>query len=165
MRLSTKHFGELDYEPDRIITFPQGLPGFPDTRKYLLLEGQAPGDLVYLLQCIDDGDVAFTLIDLYQVMPDYNPMVEPDEMIDLGEIKDTPLEIYNITVIPEEVRQMRVNLKAPIVINPVTMRGRQVIVSNDEYNIRHYIFEELEKAGEAAKAESDGGEPEASQAP
>lgn len=145
MRLFTKHFGEIEYDPERIITFPHGLPGFPDTQQFLLLEGSTPNDLFYWLQCIDDGDIAFTLIDLYQVMPDYNPLVEPEEVKELGDITDSSLEIYNIAVIPEEVKQMRVNLKAPIVINPKTMRGKQVIVSNDEYNIRHYIFEELEK--------------------
>jgi len=152
MQLSTKHFGDIDYEEDRIITFPHGLPGFPDTRRFLLLEGSTPNDLFYWLQCIDDGDLAFTLIDLYQVKPDYNPLVGPEEICELGDLSNKPLEIYNIAVIPEEIKQMRVNLKAPIVINPATMMGKQVIVSNEEYNIRHFIFDELEKAAAEAAA-------------
>jgi len=143
MQITTKHFGTIEFEPDRIITFPHGLPGFPDTRQYLLLDGSTPNDLFYWLQCIDDGELAFTLIDLYQVKPDYNPLVEPEEVAELGDLTNMSYEIYNIAVIPEEVQQMRVNLKAPIVINPITMRGKQVIVSNEEYNVRHFIFEEL----------------------
>ena len=143
MQLSTKHFGTIEYEPDRIITFPHGLPGFPDTRNYLLIDSSTPNNLFYWLQCLDDGDLAFTLIDLYQVKPDYNPLVEPDEVAELNDLTNTTYEIYNVAVIPEEVQQMRVNLKAPIVINPVTMRGKQVIVNNEEYNVRHFIFEEL----------------------
>ena len=148
MVLSTKHFGEIEYELDRIISFPHGLPGFPETRKYLLMEGNAPNDLFYWLQCLDDGEVAFALIDVYQVMPDYNPMVDPEEIADLGDLSDTHLEIYNIAVVPEEIRYMRVNLKAPVVINPSTMRGMQVITNNEEYGVRHFIFEELEKAND-----------------
>lgn len=145
-KLFTKHFGQIEYEEERVITFPAGLPGFPDTRQFLLLMGSTPNDLFYWLQCIDDGDLAFTLIDVYQVLPDYNPLVEQEEIQELGNLDGAPLEIYNITVIPEEIKQMRVNLRAPIVINPITRRGKQVIVSNDEYNVRHYIFEEIEKA-------------------
>jgi flagellar assembly factor FliW len=88
-------------------------------------------------------------------MPDYNPLVEPDEVSELGELGDAALEIYNITVIPEEIKQMRVNLKAPIVINPVTMKGKQIIVSNDEYNVRHYIFDELERVRAEAEKNSN----------
>lgn len=145
MELNTKHFGTIDYEEDRVITFPVGLPGFPDANHFLLLTGSTPNDLFYWLQCIDDGDLAFTLMDVYQVMPDYNPLVEPEEIIELGDLSEGMLAIYNITVIPEEVRQMRVNLKAPIVINEATRRGKQVILNNDEYNVRHYIIEETEK--------------------
>lgn len=146
MQLFTKHFGEIDFDEDRVITFSHGLPGFPDMQRFLLLTGSTPNDLFYWLQCIDDGDLAFALIDVYQVMPDYNPLVEPEEIAELGSLSDEGLEIYNIAVIPEEIKQMRVNLKAPIVINPATKKGMQVIVSNDEYSIRHYIFDELEES-------------------
>ena len=146
MNLSTKHFGDIEYEETSIITFSHGLPGFPDTRQYILIGDNTPNDLFYWLQCLDDVDIAFALIDVYQLMPSYNPLVDPGLIEELGDLSEGQLEIYNITVIPEELKQIRVNLKAPIVINPVTQRGMQVIVSNEEYSIRHYIFEEIENA-------------------
>jgi flagellar assembly factor FliW len=152
MRITTKHFGEITYEESRIVTFAEGLPGFPEARRFLLLEGNTPNDLFYWLQCVDDGDTAFTLIDLYQVKPDYNPLVDPEEIAELGDLEGQSLEIYNVAVIPEEIKLMRVNLKAPVVINPVTMKGKQVIVCNEEYNVRHMIFEELEKINAVGSA-------------
>jgi flagellar assembly factor FliW len=143
----TKHFGEIEYNEDRVIIFPHGLPGFPDNHKFLLIdEDDVPNNLFLWLQCLEDADVAFTLIDIYQIMPDYNPLVEPEMIEELGDLTDIPLEIYNVAVIPEDIKQIRVNLKAPVVINPAAMRGMQVIVSNEEYSIRHYIFDEIEKS-------------------
>ena len=144
-KLTTRHFGEIEYDPSRIIKFPQGLPGFPECLNFLLMSENDDEDTYFWLQSVDDGDVAFTLMNVYKVLPDYDPRVEQDEIEELGEVEEDSLEIYNIVVIPEYVRHMRVNLRAPIVINNSTGLGKQVICTNDEYPIRYMIFEELER--------------------
>ena len=145
-KLATKHFGEVSYDPERIITFPDGIPGFPDSKRYMLMSESEDEDMFYWLQSVDEGDVAFTLMDVYKVLPDYDPQVEKAEIDSLGELADTPLLIYNIVVIPDYVRQMRVNLRAPVVMNLNTGLGKQLICTNDDYSIRFMIFEELERA-------------------
>ena len=152
MRIQTKFFGEIEYEESGIITFPHGLPGFPDATRFLFMSESDPPDIFYWLQCVDDADVAFTLMDVYTCLPDYDPLVEPEELAELGDIADKPLDIYNIAVIPEDAKKMRVNLKAPIVINMEAGLGKQVIVNNEEYPIRYMIFEEIEKARAASDA-------------
>lgn len=143
---NTKHFGEISYDPVRIITFPDGIPGFPDSKRYLLMSESEDEDMFFWLQSLDEGDVAFTLMDAYKVLPDYDPQVDEEEMVQLGELSDTPLLIYNIVVIPDYVRHMRVNLRAPVVMNLKTGIGKQMICTTDEYSIRFMIFEELERA-------------------
>ena len=64
---------------------------------------------------------------------------------DLGEIKDDSLIIYNIVVIPPVISKMSVNLKAPIVINAETKKGKQLITKNEDYPIKYYFYEELKK--------------------
>ena len=142
-KLVTRHFGEIEYDPNKIITFPQGIPGFPTNKQFLLMSEDDEEDTFFWLQSVDDGEVAFTLMNVYKVLPDYDPKVDQDELKELGEL--TSLDIYNIVVIPEYVRQMRVNLKAPIVINTEAGLGMQVVCINDEYPIRFMIFEELER--------------------
>ena len=154
--LETKNFGNINYDPDRVIAFPEGIPGFPESKRYLLMSESADEDMFFWLQSIDEGDVAFTLMDVYKVLPDYDPKVEEEQMAELGEISDTPLLIYNIVVIPDYIRHMRVNLRAPVVINLNTGLGKQVICDNDDYSIRFMIFEELERARKKrATAEAD----------
>ena len=145
-QLETKHFGEISYNPERIIVFPEGIPGFPESKQYLLMSENEEEDTFFWLQSVDEGDVAFTLMDVYKVLPDYDPKVEEEQILDLGEVDGSPLLVYNIVVIPEYTRNMRVNLRAPVVINLNTGLGRQVICENDEYSIRFMIFEELERA-------------------
>ena len=152
-KLTTHHFGEIEFDEKRIINFPQGLPGFPDDMNFLLMSENEDEDTFFWLQSVDNGDVAFTLMNVYGVLPDYDPLVDEEEMKELGKIISAPLEIYNIAVIPEDVKQMRVNLRAPIVINMEAGLGRQVICSNDEYPIRYYIFEGLSKLREREKTE------------
>ena len=144
-KLTTYHFGEIEYDEEKIINFPQGLPGFPDDKRFLLMSEDEDEDMFFWLQSVDNGDVAFTLMNVYSVLPYYDPQVDEEELPELGKIISAPLEIYNIAVIPEDVRQMRVNLKAPVVINMEAGLGKQVVCTNEDYQIRYYIFEELEK--------------------
>ncbi len=146
MQLSTKYFGDIDYDINKVITFPSGLPGFPDSRRFILMAESEPPDLFYWMQCVDDGDVVFTLMDVYRVMSDYDPVVDPDEVAELGDLSDSPLEIYNIVVVPEDPKEMRVNLKAPVVINSITGLAKQVILENANYPLRYMIIKEMEKA-------------------
>ena len=139
MQLNTKHFGEITFEENDILTFEEGLPGFDMERNFILLT-DAPNDLFSWLQSADDGDLAFVLMDVKQLIPDYNPQIPPQALEGLQE----PLSCYNIAVVPENINDLRVNLKAPIMISKQLRKGKQVIASNEEYGIRHYIFEETE---------------------
>ena len=144
-KFNTHHFGEITYDPANIIRFPQGLPGFPEDINFLFMSESDDEDMFFWLQSLDNGEVAFTLMDVYRVLPNYDPQIDDYESEELGTIEEDSLEIYNIVVIPEDARQMRVNLKAPVVINNATGIGRQVICINEEYQLRYMIFEELEK--------------------
>jgi len=141
MKLTTKHFGEIDYDPSLAIDFPEGLPGFPNRKRFIVLVENDQDDTFCWLQSVDDGELALALINVYNVMPDYNPTVDMDEVSTLGDLEGSNLLIYNVVVIPDDIKRMRANLRAPIVINPVTRRGKQVILNNDDYDMRFRIFE------------------------
>ncbi|MCL2225808.1 MAG: flagellar assembly protein FliW [Defluviitaleaceae bacterium] len=156
-KLQTRHFGEVTYDLDRVITFEDGIPGFPDSKRYMLMSETEDEDTFFWLQSVDEGDVAFTLMDVYKVLPDYDPQVDRFEVDELGPLAETPLLIYNIVVIPDYVRQMRVNLRAPVVINLNTGLGKQMICTNDDYSIRFMIFEELERAKKKLATDKNAG--------
>jgi flagellar assembly factor FliW len=144
--IETKHFGELEYENAEIIHFPVGLPGYPEDKRFLLLDMEETNRTFFWLQSLDDGEVCFPMMDVYKAIPDYDPRVDPEELLDLGKIDGATLEIYNITVIPEDVSQTRVNLRAPVIINRATHMGKQIICANEEYSIRHLIMDDLKRS-------------------
>jgi len=144
MRLKTKHFGEIDYDENSVIIFDEGLPGFRDKTKFILL-ADGSEDLFHWLQSTEDEDLVFVLMDVKQVLKDYCPVIEPGQIVSLEDedIGTSSLSCYNITVVPDDLTRMRVNLKAPVMINKKARKGKQVIASNEEYGVRHYIFEEM----------------------
>lgn len=138
MQLNTKHFGLIEYQEDEIITFPEGIPGLGEGQRFLLLS-DAPDDLFCWLQSVEDEELALVLVDVPQIKPDYDPQIDRDILKEMGE----SLLCYNVAVVPDDIQQMRVNLKAPILINNDTRMGMQAISGNEEHGVRHYIFEEI----------------------
>ena len=37
MILNTKHFGQIQIQEDKILIFEEGIPGFPNNKKYVLI--------------------------------------------------------------------------------------------------------------------------------
>ncbi|MDR1914643.1 MAG: flagellar assembly protein FliW [Clostridiales bacterium] len=145
MKLRTKHFGEIDYDSSLVINFAEGLPGFPDHKRFIILLENQREDTFCWLQSVEDGQLAFALINIYNIKPDYNPLVKSEEVESLGDLGENTLLVYNVVVIPDDVRQMRANLRAPIVINPTTKKGKQVILDNEDYQLKYNIFTEVER--------------------
>lgn len=146
MKLATRHFGEIEYDPDMEIDFDEGMPGFFDMKKYVLVANEDDDPFCWL-QSIDDPDLAFIMIRIYDLLPNYDPIVDVEEIESLGGVEGAELLIYNIVVIPDDIKQMRVNLKAPVVINPKAKKGKQVVLNNDDYSIRYYIYEDINLMG------------------
>jgi len=154
MKLTTRHFGEIEVDEAKIILFEEGIPGFEKLKRFALFhnEGEAADNdaeqesAFMWLQCIDDGDIAFVLINVYMFVPGYAPRFDTTELERLGVCGDDELIIRNIAVVPERMEDISVNLKAPVIINARTQKGRQSVVQNDEYHIRHHIFREIKEA-------------------
>lgn len=145
MVIDTKHFGSIDINDEKIITFVEGIPGFPDQKKYILISDENENSPFCWLQCIDDPDLAFPLMNPLAVCPTYSPDVSTELIQSLGEPNPEDLLIYAILVVPEDITKMTVNLKAPVIIHTKTKKGLQIISDNEEYSVRHYVYEEIQK--------------------
>jgi len=147
MVIETKNFGNIIIDENKIYTFESGLPGFEQLKKFVIVEDDNAGNesLFCWLQSTEDPETAFIMMDVYKIVPDYNPLVYDDDLASLGDVTDDSLLIYNIVVIPKTVSKMSVNLKAPIVINLATNKGMQMITKNEDYPVKYYFYEELKK--------------------
>ena len=60
MNIQTKFLGEVEIKESEILTFEQGLPGFPKNKKFILLALDADLPLA-LLQSIEEVEISFVV--------------------------------------------------------------------------------------------------------
>ena len=82
MDVRTTRFGVIQIAEDRVITFPKGLLGFPQARRYCLLE---PGEdaCFFWLQSLDEPGLAFVVTDPALFVGDYSVPIRPEQMGEL----------------------------------------------------------------------------------
>ena len=144
MLVKTKYFGEVDLPEEKIVTLERGLVGFDDYKKYTILyDSEKEESSIAWFQSVDEPTLALPVINPTLIKEDYNPQVEEELLKDLGELTDENLVVFLVMTVPEDLKQMSVNLMAPIIINADTRKGAQVIVENPEYEIRYKIYDIL----------------------
>lgn len=150
MHVRTTRFGTVEIAEDRVITFPKGILGFADYRRFCLLE-PAEDSAFFWLQSLDDPTLAFVVTDPSFFVPDYSVPVRQDQMGDLGLAR---LEDAQVFVIVNKVDQtLTGNLQGPLVINTITRTGEQLVLAEKRWQIRHPLVS-VGKAAAAPRAMS-----------
>lgn len=152
MLVNTKHFGEINLDENKIIEFKDGILGFEEYKKYTLLYDEESGERpdISWLQSIEEPTLAIPVISPFLVRTDYNPVIEDELLKPLGEIhEDNVVALVSITV-PSDIEKITANLRAPFIINSDAKLGAQLIVENQDYEVKYYFYEQL-KAHKAAK--------------
>lgn len=137
MKLQTKYFGEIDYEREDVLSFPAGLFGFEDEKEFLLLPFEGSGETMLCFQSVQTPALAFVSMNPFALMPEYEPVLQANELAGLGVGESTELAFYVLCVVKNPVADSTVNLKCPVAINPDTRTARQVILDTDRYEMRH----------------------------
>jgi flagellar assembly factor FliW len=141
MQLQTKHFGIIDVDEKDIMVFPSGIPGFEDVKKFTLLGRENVDYPFFWLQSIDKPGLAFVVTDPFSVCPDYFVDADDEETQDL-QIKDADKVLtLAIVTVPENVKNITVNLKAPVLINLQNNLAKQIIMKNETFPVKYYIME------------------------
>ena len=152
MTITTKLFGNVEVDEHRKITFVQGIIGFPELKDFLLIHDSESEGGIRWLQSVQEPAFAMPVIDPLVVMPDYNPCVEDDLLIPLGETTDDNILVLVTITVPHDLTKMTVNLKAPIIINGDTRKANQIITDEEKYLVKFPIYDILkankERAGE-----------------
>lgn len=152
MLINTKVFGEVEITDDKIITFPGGIIGFPELRRFTLLHDEEKGVNAGIrwLQSLEEPGFAMPVMDPLVVKADYNPEVDDELLTGIGTITADNLLVLVTVRVPSDLTQMSVNLQGPIIINVDDRKACQIIVDTDVYPVRFPIYEILQsrKAGE-----------------
>lgn len=154
MKAETRVFGTVEVDDDKIIVLEKGMIGFPELTHFALIFDEDKKEKEFKImwfQSMDDGSIAFPVVDPICIIEDYNPSVSGELLAQLGEMNEENTYLLVTVTVPKKVEDFSVNLKAPIVINMDTNRGAQVI-TEDDYPVKYKIYDLLkankEKAGE-----------------
>ena len=60
MKIFTSRFGDIEIEEDRVISFPEGILGFEDLKKYAVIDMEEDNPLMWL-QSIEEPALAFII--------------------------------------------------------------------------------------------------------
>lgn len=144
MQINSRLFGEIDVEDDKVIDFKNGIIGFEEHHKYALIfdaEKESSKSIMWL-QSMEEPELAFPVADPTHICSGYNPVVEDELLESIGGI-DKPEDVFVLVVltVPSDLTKMTANLKAPLVINTDTRKGCQIIVNNEEYQVRYNVYD------------------------
>ncbi len=141
MKINTLLFGEIDIDDQSVITFDAGLPGFEALRRFALISPEETRPLLWL-QSLEEPNVALSVVNTFDILPDYALDVRDEEIDALGVKGLEELLVLTVVVVPEEIAKMTGNLAAPLFINTRLNKGKQVIAEG-ELPVRHPIFADI----------------------
>ncbi len=124
VRFDTSRFGRLEVSEDKIIKFPTGVVGFPQIKRYVLLDyDDTP---VKWLQAVDDPDVAFIVIDPTLLVQNYamNLDLTTRQALELESEEDLAV----LTIVRVENGNVLANLKGPLLFNSRLRVGFQAVL-------------------------------------
>ncbi len=118
---------------DKIIEFADGIPGFPDLHRFVIVELHEEGAFQEL-RSVDDPDVSMIVCVPWLFFPEYAPTLSDAEQADLAltSAEDAVLFVP-VSISGEDVT---LNLLGPFVVNKATRRGRQLVLSDSDYSVR-----------------------------
>jgi flagellar assembly factor FliW len=128
--------GQQSKAPE-VITFPKGIPGFEACRSFVLIAPETES-LVQCLRSVEGPAASFLVIDPRKAMAGYRCELSNADRERLQASTDAPL-LWLALVTVEENGTIVVNMRAPVVINPQTMIGAQVIPHQCLYPLRHVL--------------------------
>jgi flagellar assembly factor FliW len=131
-------FGECTFSESDVFSFPWGLPGFANLRRWLALAVEEQGSFIWL-QSIDDPAIAIPTSDPYAIFDHYDPKLPAYVVAALDITSASDFTMLGVVVVTEGAKEMTMNLLAPIVLNLRTRKGRQIMLENSGYSVREPI--------------------------
>jgi flagellar assembly factor FliW len=124
------------HEDREIVSFPHGLPGFEECRSFVVFAADAAP--FQWLSSVEGPPASFLAVDPRSVLPNFRYVLSPLDLARLQAADDTPL-LWLAIVLVDADGTVSANLRAPIVINPASMIGQQVMPQDCLYPLRHII--------------------------
>ena len=133
MLIESERLGAVEVDETKILTFPEGLLGFPADQRFALVDAGDDGTYFWL-QSIDDAHLAFLAAVPWAFFPDYEPELSQVDQDDLAITDPSQALVFCLLTFTEEA--VTANLLGPLVVNAATRIGRQIVLDDSNYSAR-----------------------------
>ena len=139
LSVRTATFGAIEVPEEKVLHFEEGVPGFPQLRRFAVLELEDLKPFSYL-QSLDDPPIAFLVVSPFLFQPSYRFELGEADARSLQAQKLEDVSVLVVATIPENASDATINLMAPVLINEKCRCGRQVILLDSHYPVRYPLF-------------------------
>ena len=137
MEIETSRFGRMEVNDERIITFERGLLGFPDLRRYALIQ-TGEDNYFFWLQSVDEPGLAFVVTDPTIFFKDYDLLLKDETRQEIELTDDAFAQVF---VICNKVGDwLTGNLQGPLVVNARNRRGQQIVLNDKKWTTRQPLL-------------------------
>ena len=112
-----------------VLSFPDGIPGFPQARGFVLDDLAADGPF-RLLRSTDVDDLELVVGHPWPFFTDYAPEIGEEDQRDLGIEVPEDAVVFCAVTLPDDDGPPTMNLLGPFVVNRHTGVGRQVVLDD-----------------------------------
>lgn len=138
MVVNTSRFGEVEIDDSRVITFRNGLLGFPDHKEYVLIQ-TGEDSYFYWMQSLQAPDLAFVVTDPSHFVSSYRVPIRPEHMRDLGIGSLDEAQVF--VVVNKRGNVLTGNLQGPLIIHVNKLVGEQLVLSDRRFTTRAPLIE------------------------
>ncbi len=127
--IKTLQFGEISVEDDYIFTFEEGMLGFENLKDFVLITEEETVPFKWLVSVVSP-EIGFPLLSPWHLDIEYDPG------------KEFNLErevLFVIVTLGGKDKGISANMKAPIVLDTKTQKGKQVILPSDRYSTSYAV--------------------------
>lgn len=138
MNVDTYLFGSVEVNPEKVITFPEGLTGFDGATRFMLVhEASEDTPASYTLQSLDNPALAFQIVEPSALGFQYELALSDTETALLQTPAAEDLAVMLMLYKQEGERQapLGANFRAPLVINTRARVGIQKVIGRPRSNI------------------------------
>jgi flagellar assembly factor FliW len=137
MLIETTRFGPIEVDESKIMTFSEGLLGFPGSRRFALVQTSAD-PVFFWMQSVDDPKLAFVVCDPLVFVPDYQVPVRRDDVERLG--LDDLSQSQALVIVNKVNGDLTANLLGPIIVSTCSLQAKQLVLSDKRYSTRHRLM-------------------------
>jgi flagellar assembly factor FliW len=128
MKIGQTRFGALDIPDELVWTCPSGILGFSDWTRYVLLDHDTEAPFKWL-QCVEEGSLAFVIMDPTLFKSDYRAEVAEEALAEIKARDADDLALMTILTIPsDDPAAITANLRGPLLMNWRTKLCKQLVL-------------------------------------